>query len=51
MTRAMVTGWIGGSLAGVFVYALDLQSWFAIACVFVFSVCVTIVALPIKSVE
>jgi hypothetical protein len=49
MTRAMVTGWIAGGIAGVFVQALGVQSWWSVGCVFAFSVAVTLVALPVKS--
>ena len=48
MTRAMVTGWIAGCVAGVFVIALGVESWWAASCVFAFSVAVTLVALPVK---
>lgn len=44
--RAMVAGWIAGSIAGVFILASGTQSVMAAGMVFALSVAVTLVALP-----
>jgi hypothetical protein len=45
--RAMVTGWIvGAGIAGVFVLASGVQSWWPAVIIFLLTLCVTLVALP-----